>query len=90
MSTIETHHGHSSALVAAAAVVGILGAATVAGVAWHEHTAEPATPPTTHLRLPDYGPPVPPGGPAIHRAEARAAESGPWPTTNGRRVRLGQ
>jgi len=90
MSTIETHHGHPSAFVAAAAVVGILGAAAVAGVVLHEHTAGSSGTPAHHLVLPDYPPPLHPSAVQIHRAEALYAELSAGSAKGGGKVQLGQ
>jgi hypothetical protein len=90
MSTIQTHHGHRSAFVAAAAVVGILGAAAVAGAAWHEHTSGSSAPPATHIVLHHYGSPVHPSMARIHHEQSRLAGTSSWPTQDGRRVQLGR
>jgi hypothetical protein len=90
MSTIETPHGHPSAFVAAAAVVGILGAANVAGVVLHEHSAGSSAPAAHHITLPYYGSPVHPSAVQIHRAEALLAELGARSAKDGRRVQFGE
>jgi hypothetical protein len=91
MSTSERHHGHHpSAFVAAAAVVGILGASAVAGVVLHEHNAGASGPPAHHLVLPDYRPPLHPSAVQIHRAEALLAERSAGATRNARRAQLGE
>jgi hypothetical protein len=89
MSTIDPRHGRTPALVAALAVAGMLAATGLAGVAWHEHHHQHSgASPGSHLVLPYYPPPVPPGGWAIHHAQQRVGEVPAWPTRDGRRVQL--
>jgi hypothetical protein len=85
MTTTISHRVHAAPLAAAVAVAGVIAAAGLAGVSWHEHHAEGN--PTHELVLPDYGPPLQPGGWKIHRAQQWDDER---PTTYGGKVQMGQ
>jgi hypothetical protein len=94
MSTVDTHHRHTTPWIASAAAACILAAAGVAGVAWQQHKGEaspsaPGTPSVVTYPLQNY--PHLAHAWRIHHAQSLAnAEHSQQPTTSGGKVQTGE
>jgi hypothetical protein len=78
MSTVDTHHRHTTPWIASAAAACILAAAGVAGVAWQQHKGEaspsaPGTPSVVTYPLQNY---------PIWRTHGGSTTPSHWPTRN--------